>query len=145
MCTCFGHPRRPAADFDLRVSGPVGHPGAPCLALSVARDTWRRCFLFILIMLFNTGTTDRPTHIITITETPSGSHLLYVLGAVGPCSAVFGLRAGGLRRPRWTPDVDLIRELTGQSVSYCKSTTYNQQHRRAAPPKKTPHLKIAEI
>ena len=85
------------------------------------------------------------TRIITLTETPLGSHLLYVLGAVGPCSAVFGLRAGGLRRPRWTPDVDLIRELTGQSVPYCKSTTYNQQHRRAAPPKKTPNLKTAEI
>ena len=52
------------------------------------------------------------THIIALTETPSGSRLLYVLGTVGPCSAVFGLRAGGLRRPRWLHDVDLIRELT---------------------------------
>ena len=35
----------------------------------------------------------------------------------------WGVRVGGLRGPRWLHDVDLIPELTGQSVPYCKSTT----------------------
>ena len=109
----------------------------PCLLIAFL-------FLAYITLCGFRHTNNSHTHIIALTETPSGSHLLYVLGAVGPCSAVFGLRAGGLRRPRWTPDVDLIRELTGQSVPYCKSTTYNQQHKGAAPPKKTPSLKIAE-
>ena len=39
----------------------------------------------------------------------------------------WGVRVGALRRPRWLHDVDLIRELTGQSVPYCKSTTQKIQ------------------
>ena len=50
--------------------------------------------------------------IIALRKTPPRSHVLYVLDVVGPCSLVFGVRVGALRRPRWLHDVDLIRELT---------------------------------